>query len=66
MQRTGLRVGLASYQSHTHPLEPFNWDGDGVRGIYDARHPSFDLQVTPLGDHQKLGKMVIENKSLFI
>ena len=48
MQRTGLRVGRACYQSHTHQLEPFNWDGDGVRGIYDARHPSFDLYMTPL------------------
>ena len=60
MQRAGLRVGRACYQSHTHQLEPFNWDADGVRGIYDAHHPIFNLY---LGDHQKLVNMVIGSKS---
>ena len=63
VQRTGLRVGRACYQSHTHPLEPFNWDGDGVRGIYDAQHPIFDLYVTPFGDYQKLGKWRLKTKA---
>ena len=68
VQRTGLRVGRACYQSPTHPLEPFNWDGDGAHGIYDAQHPIFNLYVTHLAWRPPKNKikMAIENKSLFI
>ena len=43
-----FKVGRACYQSHTHRLEPFNWDGDGACGNHDAHHPIFDLYVTTL------------------